>query len=94
MPRYEVIKPGFLNDKPYSPNGKRKVVVTDKAFKKCPSWLRPIKEESATQRKKREESESKISKENAKKAAQDKKDVDSVMFTQAPSRSQASVETL
>lgn len=92
MPQYRVMKPGFYNGEMYDPQGKRKVLNVEKAFKKCPSWLQPIKEESAAQRKKREAEEAKKAKENADKAAEDKKDIDSVTFTQPPSAAQ--VETL
>lgn len=92
MPRYQVLQPGFYNSELYDPEGKRKTLTTDKAFKKCPSWLRPIKEESAAQRKKREADEAKQSKANADKAVEDKKDIDAVTFVQPPSAAQ--VETL
>jgi len=92
MPRYQVLKPGFYDGKMYDPEGKRKTLTTDKAFKKCPSWLKPIKDESAAQRKKREADEVKQAEVDAEKAAEDKKDIDAVTFTQPPSTAQ--VETL
>ena len=94
MPRYRVLKPGFFNSEYYSPTGKRSVLVTDKPFKKdnIPSWLEAIKEESAAQRKKRESVESKNAADDALKSESDKRDIDSVTFTQAPSRTH--VETL
>lgn len=92
MPTYKVIKPGFMGGKLYDPQGKRRTLTVSKAFENCPSWLEPVKEESAAQRKKREAAEAKAEKATKAKATEDKKDVDEVTFTQAPSSAQ--VETL
>jgi hypothetical protein len=92
MPRYKVVKQGFLNGNLYDPEGKRRELTTDKPFKECPSWLVPVKEESATQRKKREADEAKADKADKAKAAQDKEAVEAVTFTTPPASSQ--VETL
>lgn len=48
MPTYKVIKPGFHGGYSYDPEGKRKTLTVDAPFKKCPSWLQPIKEVSPT----------------------------------------------
>jgi len=37
--KYKVLEPGFINGSIHSPTGKRRFVVVDKKFKKCPSWL-------------------------------------------------------
>ena len=92
MPRYQVVKPGFYDGKLYDPEGKRKTLTTDKAFKKCPSWLKPIQGETAAQKKKREADEAKQAKADAEKQAEDKKDLDAVTFTEPPKSAQ--VETL
>lgn len=92
MPRYQVIKPGFYDGKLYDPEGKRKTLTVDKAFKKCPSWLKPIKGETAAEKKKREADEAKQAKADAEKADEDQKDIDSVTFTEPPATAQ--VETL
>jgi hypothetical protein len=92
MPRYEVIKSGFYDGKLYDPEGKRKILITADAFKNCPSWLRPTKEESASQREKRETNEAKRAKANADKVKQDRKDIDAVTFVEPPKSVQ--VETL
>lgn len=92
MPRYKVVKQGFMGGELYHPDGKRNEVTVDAPFKKCPSWLTPIKEESESQRKKREKAAAKQAEADAKKAAEDKRDTDAVTFTQAPSSAQ--VETL
>ena len=45
MATYKVIAPGFYNGLLYSPNGKRRVMVTEKPFakNKKPSWVEPMK---------------------------------------------------
>ena len=59
MPSYKVVAPGFIHGRIYKPNGKRKVVHTDKPFplknkvEQVPSWLEAMEEETAAQRKAR-----------------------------------------
>lgn len=48
MVTYKVIEKGFHGGKTYDPHGKRRTLHVEKAFKKCPSWLEPIKAEKAT----------------------------------------------
>ncbi len=91
MPSYKVIADGFHEGKLYSPTGKRQVLDTDKAFKKVPSWLVPIKGETATQAKKRRATEAAKEKAAKEKAEQDKKDIDEVTFT---SSAEATTKTL
>lgn len=45
MPSYKVKEKGFFDGKSYDPQGKRKTLFVEKAFKKCPSWLELIKPE-------------------------------------------------
>lgn len=93
MPRYKVLKKGFINDTMHKPgHPKHGYVYTDKPLKPVPSWLKLIKEETPAQKKKREAAEEKAEVEAAKKAEQDKIDKDSVTFTEDPKQSQ--VETL
>lgn len=92
MPRYKATQTGYMHGRLYGPNTKRAIVHTDKPLKPVPSWLTLIEEETPTQRKKREQEEAKMSKEQAAKAEKDRKDIDAVTFTEAPARS--GVETL
>lgn len=92
MPSYKVLTAGFHDCKMYHPTGKRPVLHCDKAFKKCPSWLSPIKKESKKQRDERLAAEAEAEKKQGEKRVEDKKDIDSVTFTQIPASTQ--VETL
>lgn len=47
MASYKVIEKGFHGGKTYDPHGKRRTLHVEKAFKKCPSWLEPIKAEKS-----------------------------------------------
>lgn len=83
MPRYKVLEPGFHNGILHKPEHPRNnVVVVDKPFKKTPSWLELIKDETAAAKKKRITAEKAEDKTNATKAEQDKVDVDNVTFTE------------
>lgn len=84
MPSYKAIKTGFYEGATYSPSGKRKILTVDKPFKKCPSWLEPIKGESASEVKARKAAETKRINAEKKKAEEDKKAVDAVTFTSSP----------
>ena len=49
MPSYRVLKQGFFGGRLYDPKGKRRVLHTEEAFKKVPSWLESIKTEAPAQ---------------------------------------------
>lgn len=55
MPSYKVISKGFFDGRMYDPDGKRRVLHTEKPFpskdkkEQVPSWLEAIKSEKATQ---------------------------------------------
>lgn len=84
MPQYKVKAPGFYDGVLYDPAGKRKTLTTDKAFAKCPSWLEPIKGETAAEKGARTKAENKAKEEAKKQAAEDKKAVDAVTFATTP----------
>lgn len=46
MPKYEVLKPGFLGGVFREPGGKHDPVITSAPLKKVPSWLAEIKPEA------------------------------------------------
>ena len=93
MPRYEVIAPGFMNKTMHRPGSKRHgYVYTDKPLKPVPSWLKLAKAETLAQKKKRHKVEADFMKSDAEKAAEDKKEIDAVMFPDGPKSSV--VETL
>lgn len=94
MPSYKVLTKGFHGGITYDPEGKRRVLHTDKPFKKTPSWLQPLKAETASQKKKREADEAKTAKANVDKAGQDKADIDSASFMGGGESNDAGVETL
>lgn len=94
MPSYRVKQQGFHDGRLYDPNGKRRVLHTDKPLKPVPKWVEPMEEETAAQRKKRLAKEKKAAV-AAKEAEQEKKKaVDAVTFTEAPATTQSNVETL
>jgi hypothetical protein len=91
MPRYEVLKPGFMHGKLYKPEHPRNNVVnSDMPLKPIPSWLKLIKDETSSQKKARKAKEASQDKASAEKAKEDKIDIDSVIY---PSES-SGVETL
>lgn len=85
MPSYKVISKGFHGGHLYDPQGKRRVLHTEKPFVKnkkeyVPSWLETIKPETAAQAKARKGAETKAANAEKKKAADDKKEIDSASF--------------
>lgn len=96
MPSYKVLSKGFINGKLYDPEGKRPFLHNEKSFPKVkgveqvPSWLQPIKSETATQRKKREKSE----KQNQEEVDQTNKDIGDVRFVGAGAQTAQTVQTL
>jgi hypothetical protein len=82
MPRYKVVAIGFHGGHLYDPNGKRRVLHTDKPFKKgkLPSWLEEMKPESAAVRKKREAQEASTAAAAAEKSEQDQQEIADASF--------------
>jgi len=73
MPRYKVIRPGYINDVYHTPGHPRHGhVVTDKPLKPVPSWLQPVKGETAKQRATRLKAAEKA----AEEVAKGKKEID------------------
>lgn len=99
MPSYKVLEPGFIDGRLYDPNGKRPVYHADKPFPKkgkeeqVPSWLEPIKAETAAQKKKREAAEKKATKAATEQKAADDSEVAGASFLAEGDASPA-VETL
>lgn len=80
MPSYKVLSAGFFNSQLYSPTGKRRVLTTDKPFKKVPSWLEPIKGETAKEAQIRKAKETKAANAAKKKAEEDAKEIETASF--------------
>lgn len=80
MPVYDVVKPGFMNGRLYDPNGKRKVLHTDKPLKPVPEWLTKRRDETAAEKKKRQAAEKKARDEAEKAQAEQKVEKDNVTF--------------
>jgi len=93
MPSYQVTENGFYDGRMYSPTGKRRTLHVDKPFKKCPSWLKPIKAESAAESKKRVAAEKKANASNAKQVADGTAEVKGASFM-GDGANGATVETL
>lgn len=99
MPSYQVLKTGFFNGRLYDPEGKRKILYTEKPFPKkgnkeqIPSWLKLMKSENAAQKKNREASETAAKKDAAKKAEDDRQEIADASFMGEGEKSH-SVETL
>ncbi|MCK4518436.1 hypothetical protein KAT92_06670 [Candidatus Babeliales bacterium] len=96
MPRYKVIAPGFYDGKLYNPEGKRRVLNTDKPFTKknpMPSWLADTPKESEAVRKKREAQETSQAEADSAKAEQDKEDIADASFL-GDGETGSSVETI
>lgn len=82
MPRYRVLKTGFMNGVMYDPNGKRNILHTDKSFPRkgskkienVPSWLERIKDEPVADRVARETAEQEAARLEAEKLAEDEND--------------------
>lgn len=83
MPRYKVTAPGFFNGEYYHPEGKRKVLSTDKPFpkKKLPSWLIAMPPESEVVKKKREQREEAEQRENENMVSAGHKDISEASST-------------
>ena len=84
MPRYLVKENGFWAGTLYSPTGKRPILITDKEINPCPSWLEPIKDETAAQKGARTKAENKAKEEADKRAEKDAADIASVTFATTP----------
>jgi hypothetical protein len=80
MPSYIVLSTGFFEGRMYSPTGKRKELHAEKAFKECPSWLKPIKGESAQEKGARTKAENKAKADAEAEAKEFKEQVDAVTF--------------
>lgn len=95
MASYKVLKQGFYDSKLYDPRGKRRILHRDTPFKKCPTWLEPLKAETAAQKKKREAAEMKVAKAAEMKAAADIQDIaDASFMGEGEIASSSTVETL
>jgi hypothetical protein len=100
MPKYKVTAPGYHGGHLYHPEGKRKVLITDKPFSKknMPSWVKLMKSETAEEKEARKAKEAAESKEAAEKAEQDQKDIKEASFLGegegAPPAKSGVVETL
>ncbi len=97
MPSYKVLQKGFLDGITYDPTGKRRTVHVDKPFKKTPSWLEPIKAESAAVKKKRESAEKKTAQQNADAVTAGKQDIAEASFLgtgESSTEAGGAVETL
>lgn len=100
MPSYKVLKQGFFNGRLYDPEGKRPVLHTDKPFPKkgnkeqVPTWLEPMKTETAAQKKKREAAEKKAADAAAQKTEDDQKEIADASFMGDGEQSGSNVETL
>ena len=84
MPKYLVKEKGFYNGRIYDPFGKRTILDTSEAFKKCPSWLEPIKAGKSAP-KKTKPTKSQLDREQDE---QNQRDIDAaVNFVEGPSPS-------
>lgn len=96
MPSYKVIKPGFFDGRLYDPNGKRRVLHTDKQFpvtgrkkvEQVPNWLQRVDDESTEDRRGRESKE----REALRETAESKTDTET--FLAAESEQSSNVEIL
>lgn len=99
MPSYKVLKPGFFGGRLYDPEGKRRVLHTDKKFpmkgkvEQVPTWLEAIKTETAAQKASREASDLKAAEAAALKNEADQKEIADASFMGA-GESVNTVETL
>ena len=89
MPSYQVLEKGFYDGMMYDPAGKRRTLHVDKPFKKCPSWLKPMKAETGAAAKKRVTT----AKKDAKKVADDTAEIKGASFMGDGSNG-STVETL
>jgi hypothetical protein len=93
MPSYKVLEKGFHGGRMYDPTGKRRTLHVDKPLEPCPSWLKPIKAESAAEAKKRVATEKKATKAAVKQAADDTAEVKGASFM-GDGENGSTVETL
>jgi len=91
MPTYEVITTGFYNGNMYDPQGKRRVLTTDKPLSPVPSWLKSVKVKTETPAEKAQRLSDELSMKEFDD--QNKRDIAAVTFQNPPSLSNA-VETL
>lgn len=100
MPRYKVKEKGFFGGKLYDPDGKRKILHTEKPFPKkgnkeqVPSWLEVIKSETDAEKKKRVAAEKKAAKAAADKLKEDNKAITEASFMGEGEGASSTVETL
>ena len=94
MPQYRVLAVGYYDAVMYDPEGKRRVLSTNKPIKPVPSWLKCIKPETAAQKKKRLEEEVKQAEEDAEKMKQDNQDIIDASFMGEGESTDGNVETL
>lgn len=82
MATYKVIAKGFYNGALYTPDGKRNTLTVDKAFtkKNMPSWVQPIKEPTAAEKKAAEKAAKEAAEAQAAADAENQKDIDEVTF--------------
>lgn len=80
MADYKVIGKGFIGSL-RTPGDRKGNVRVEKPFKKCPSWLKEIKPESATAKKKRLADEAKAGKQRDADAKEQQEMKDEVSFT-------------
>ncbi len=91
MAEYKVIGKGFIGGSLRSPGDGRGNVRVEKAFKKCPSWLKEVKAETAAAKKKRLAAESKAADEQDAETEEQQKMKDEMSFMDGHNDS---VETL
>tara|TARA_R110002126_G_scaffold198829_2_gene346392 strand:+ start:756 stop:1061 length:306 start_codon:yes stop_codon:yes gene_type:complete len=101
MPSYKVISKGFHGGLLYDPEGKRRVLHTEKPFpskdkkEKVPAWLEATKAETPAQAKARKAAETKAAKAAKKKNEEDNKDIAEASFLgDGETATSAAVETL
>ena len=99
MPRYQVIAPGFHGGQMYSPEGKRKVVHTDKPYpsknkkEQVPSWLKRVKDETAEEKEQRLLVEKYADQQDSEKSDDDQKAIKEASFM-GEGESSSVVETI
>ena len=100
MPRYAVLKQGFLNGLLYDPNGKRRIVYTKKAFPKkqnkeqVPSWLSRMEDEVEPERLERETAEQEAARLEQERISADSREVQAFLTPDVGPTGASVVETL
>lgn len=102
MPSYNVKSKGFFDGKMYDPEGKRRVLHTEKPFpskdkkEQVPAWLEAIKGETAAQAKARKAAETKAANAAKKEAEEQQKEISDASFMGAGEsvNTDSNVETL